>query len=211
MNRYKNTKDGSVWVEVSRERRPNGIVTLKHETAGNRMWIHPSDLAGNFDPITDEPDGEAKASPASTLDAALPNLAMTFGAALQAVKDGRRIARAEWRGEWVCFMPPTTIPADFVNGRTLEFITREVLQGVGGLRVGGYMVLWTADGFWQPGWLPSVRDITANDWIVLPGKHGESGDSDVSPRYQSAFQDYRKNAAQPPYSSEPMGRPKEME
>lgn len=205
MNRYKRDFDGSIWQEIERERRPGGGVTLALTTSGTskidanaqRTTVSPFTLDQEFTPMTD--------------DAELPNLAMTFGAALQAVKDGRRIARSGWRGEWVCFMPPTTIPADLVNGRTLEFVTREVLQSVGGLRVGGYMVLWTADGFWQPGWLPSVQDIAANDWIVIQGRHGENRDADVSPRYQSAFQDYRKNATQPPYSSEPMGRPKELD
>lgn len=180
MSQYRRKDDGSVWIEVRRENRPktstpslwfaDGYVTLWHKQSGQHTSVHASDLSAIFDPITDEPE-----------EVILPNLAMTFGAALQAVKDGRRIARAGWRGEWVCFMPPTTIPADLVNGRTLEFVTRDVLQGVGGLRVGGYMVLWTHEGFWQPGWLPSVQDIVANDWIVLQGKHGDEDES--LPRY----------------------------
>jgi len=85
---------------------------------------------------------------------------MQFGGALALLKSGRRVARRGWngRGMWLAFIPPITIPEGMVNGRTKQFVPH------GDLRVGGYLVMWTADGTWQPGWVPSQADMLANDW-----------------------------------------------
>ena len=37
----------------------------------------------------------------------------------------------------------------------------------GDLRVGAYIVMWTAQGVWQPGWLASQADMLADDWVVV--------------------------------------------
>jgi len=63
---------------------------------------------------------------------------------------------------WVCFMPSMTVAADRVNGRTRAFVPD------GDLHVGGYFVMWTAQGVWQPGWLASQADMLAEDWNTLP-------------------------------------------
>lgn len=75
-------------------------------------------------------------------------------------KDGHKIFRSGWNGKnmWVCYMPPVTIFEGLVNGRTKKFVPN------GDLKVGGYMVMWTADGTWQPGWLASQTDMLADDW-----------------------------------------------
>lgn len=85
---------------------------------------------------------------------------MTFGEALEQAKQGRRIERAGWNGRnmWVCFMGPCTIPEDMVNYRTKPFVP------TGDLHVGGYFVMMTAQGIWQPGWLASQTDLIADDW-----------------------------------------------
>jgi hypothetical protein len=89
---------------------------------------------------------------------------MNFGQAIEAAQGGQRITRANWNGKgmWVCFMPPTTIPSGLVNGRTRTFVPE------GDLVVGGYFVMWTAAGVWQPGWLASQADMIADDWDVVP-------------------------------------------
>jgi len=87
---------------------------------------------------------------------------MTFGDAIMAAKAGEKIARGGWNGKnmWVCYMPPVTIDEGIVNGRTKRFVPS------GDLNVGGYFVMWTATGVWQPGWLASQADILAEDWVV---------------------------------------------
>lgn len=90
---------------------------------------------------------------------------MNFGHAIEAARAGLKISREGWngRGMWVVFMPPTTIPADLVNERTRIHLA----SGPNGLRVGGYFVMWTADGTWQPGWLASQADMLAADWCTV--------------------------------------------
>lgn len=90
---------------------------------------------------------------------------MNFGEALEAVRVGdTRIARAGWNGKgmWVGYMPPVTISEGIVNGRTKRLVP------TGDLVVGGYLVMMTSDGVWQPGWLASQADMLADDWAVVP-------------------------------------------
>jgi len=88
---------------------------------------------------------------------------MTFGAALELLKRGVRVAREGWNGKgmWLAYMPDMTVPEGMVNARTKA-------HGVtGDLHVGGYIVMWTAQGVWQPGWLASQADMLADDWVVV--------------------------------------------
>lgn len=88
---------------------------------------------------------------------------MNFGEAIQALKDGKRVARVGWNGKnmWLALMPGMTIPAGMVNERTRKFVPK------GDLVVGGYIVMWTAQGVWQPGWLASQPDMLAEDWQLV--------------------------------------------
>lgn len=91
---------------------------------------------------------------------------MDFGQAIEAARSGKKITRAGWngKGQWVCFMPPMTVPAELVNERTRAHV------GNGKhLICGGYFTIARAcpDGFnvnWQPGWLASQADMLADDW-----------------------------------------------
>jgi hypothetical protein len=88
---------------------------------------------------------------------------MDFGDAIRALKDGKKVSRAGWNGKgmWLCFMPGMVLDEGIVNGRTRKFVP------TGPLVVGGYIVMWTAQGVWQPGWLASQADILADDWGVV--------------------------------------------
>ena len=89
---------------------------------------------------------------------------MDFGDALRELKAGKRIAREGWNGKgmWLCFMPPFVIPAAMVNERT-----RPHVPAGQDIPCGGYIVMWTAAGVWQPGWLASQADMLADDWVVV--------------------------------------------
>jgi len=110
------------------------------------------------------PDDVLKAALAGALTRAQDDLGLSFGDALVALKDGHRITRPGWngRGMWLCYMESVTIAAGLVNERTRRFVPE------GDLNVGGYIVMFTAQGVWQPGWLASQADLLAEDWIVLP-------------------------------------------
>lgn len=88
---------------------------------------------------------------------------MNFGEALEVLKNGERVARSGWNGKnmWLAYMPGMTIPAGQVNTRTRKFIPE------GDVTIGGYIVMYTAQGVWQAGWLASQMDMLADDWEVL--------------------------------------------
>ncbi len=88
---------------------------------------------------------------------------MDFSEALRELKLGRRITRSGWNGQnqWLCYMPPMIVSEENVNERTKKFWPQ------GDLAVGGYIVMKTAQGVWQPGWVASQADLLANDWEVL--------------------------------------------
>jgi hypothetical protein len=88
---------------------------------------------------------------------------MDFADAIRALKDGAKVARKGWNGKdmWLCYMPGMTVPEGMVNGRTKKFWPK------GDLPVGGYIVMRTAQGGWQPGWLASQNDMLADDWEII--------------------------------------------
>lgn len=96
---------------------------------------------------------------------------MTFGAALEALKLGSRVARAGWNGKgmWVVLMPELHLPPHSsqepgakVNDRTAKHI------GVNTpLNCKPYIAMWTAQQEWQPGWLASQADMLADDWTIV--------------------------------------------
>jgi len=88
---------------------------------------------------------------------------MNFGQAIEALKSGRKVARDGWNGKgmWLCYMPGFLLPEALVNGRTRAFVPS------GDLSIGGYVTMWTAQGTWQPGWLPSQADLFAEDWTIV--------------------------------------------
>lgn len=96
---------------------------------------------------------------------------MTFGQAIEALKLGSKVARTGWNGKgmWIVLMPSlilppysTQQPGPKVNDRTAKHIGEDTP-----LESQPYIVMWTADQKWQPGWLASQADILADDWIIL--------------------------------------------
>ena len=87
---------------------------------------------------------------------------MDFGEAIQEIKDGGWVQRKGWNGKNMHIYleeHPTYI---FPRG-----------TGVTGLKrnYDPVIVMYTAQGRHQPGWLASQADILAEDWqVVIPGK-----------------------------------------
>lgn len=77
---------------------------------------------------------------------------MTFGEALQALKAGRRVARAGWNGKgmWLVLIKPGN--ATFTRARVGSFDMQPCI----GMK--------TAQGHMQPGWLASQADMLSDDW-----------------------------------------------
>ena len=75
----------------------------------------------------------------------------SFSDALQALKDGKRVARRGWNGKgmWLVLLQPAI---SHLHGHPVE-------PCIG---------MKTATGRMQPGWLASQNDLLADDWEVLP-------------------------------------------
>ena len=87
---------------------------------------------------------------------------MTFGDALEALKQGRRVARVGWNDKdtWLCLITETYVARAELPGLR-RYFSKDVCCGP-------YIVMCAAQGVWQPGWLASQVDMLAEDWFVLP-------------------------------------------
>lgn len=100
---------------------------------------------------------------------------LDFGAAISALKLGRKVRRSGWNGKgmWLIMMPSMELPpyrsqseSKKVNDRTAKIIGEDTP-----FYCDPYIVMWTASGTWQPGWIASQADMLAEDWEVLPESH----------------------------------------
>lgn len=92
---------------------------------------------------------------------------LSFGAAIIAAKNGARLRRSGWNGKgmWVCKGEGDEhLQADrFWNRHTRAFA-----EANGGFAaVLPYMIMRTATGEIQMGWLASQSDMLADDWELL--------------------------------------------
>lgn len=93
---------------------------------------------------------------------------MDFGVALMNLKEGHRVSRKGWNGkEMYVFL------ATGVNFRTEADLSEfnpartEAYCELNSVDVGDVLVLRTAQGTLQPGWLASQADMLAEDWVIL--------------------------------------------
>jgi hypothetical protein len=94
---------------------------------------------------------------------------MTFGVALEALKDGHRIARQGWSGKnmWLMYVDGTggleaRPGTPYHTAIALGDKTRTVV-----VNIKGHIDMMCADGEMQPGWLASQQDLLAHDWELI--------------------------------------------
>ena len=108
------------------------------------------------------PDGYESWSPKDVFeDAYRPTTGMNFGLALEAAKKGSKITRRGWNGKGMY-----VFLADAVEFHTDADLS-EYWGNVDGVCVLPVLVLRTAKGDLQPGWLASQNDMLADDWEVV--------------------------------------------
>lgn len=92
---------------------------------------------------------------------------LNFGEALEALKDGKKIARNGWNGKdmFLFLLPAGTIPKTAIHDPALK----EVLEknGKDHFEALGSIRMKTADDKILTGWLASQTDLLSNDWVVL--------------------------------------------
>ena len=139
-----------------------------------RGWELPSDENGSDEgylveyigpgqkPNTPHFEGHVSWSPKDVFEASYrPIDSLTFGQAIEALKLGKKVRREGWNGKgmWLVFMPPFRVEEP--NDRTQAHGITQPFD------CGGYVVMWTAQGVWQPGWLASQADMLAEDWQIV--------------------------------------------
>ena len=110
---------------------------------------------------------------------------MDFGKAIEALKEGKRVAREGWNGKgmFVFMRPADELDIDFLVDKVQslpqsvkDYYVRDILDENGDrLPVGengnvkftAYMCLKDAKGEIVNGWMGSQTDILAEDWVVL--------------------------------------------
>ena len=97
---------------------------------------------------------------------------LTFGDAIEALKQGRRVTRKGWNGKgmFLFLLPAGTIPTKAIHDPALrEVIEKEVggdtFEALGSIR------MWTVNSEGRKavltGWLASQTDMLSADWILL--------------------------------------------
>lgn len=93
---------------------------------------------------------------------------MTFGAAIEALKNGNRVARAGWngRGMWLVLVPGTPM-AQLGDGTPYA-----KALGTGSCEILPHIDMWTVNANGRramlPGWVASQTDMLSEDWMALP-------------------------------------------
>lgn len=94
---------------------------------------------------------------------------LTFGMALDALKQGYRVARKGWNGKnmFLFLLPandgiPTKVITDPALRKVIETETgKDTFDAYGSIR------MWTADKKVLTGWLASQTDMLVEDWVIL--------------------------------------------
>lgn len=91
---------------------------------------------------------------------------MKFGEALQAMRDGKFVARAGWNGKgmYLWIMPAATIPADWCKEPHLKKLAE---TNGGTVECLATIRMKTADNKVLTGWLASQSDMMAEDWVII--------------------------------------------
>ena len=117
-------------------------------------------------------------SPKDVFEAAYqPTTAMSFGHAIQAMKEGHKVARAGWNGKgmWVALTSGSLFEAKYAkDGHAAKHRAYEVDEineanpdGLVQIRLLPHFDMRAADGSIVVGWLASQSDMLAKDWMIV--------------------------------------------
>lgn len=92
---------------------------------------------------------------------------LNFGAAIEALKSGRKIRRSGWNGKgmFLFLLPAGTIPKSAIHDPMLKKVLEN--NGSDHFEALGTIRMKTADDKILTGWLASQTDILSEDWEIL--------------------------------------------
>ncbi len=91
-------------------------------------------------------------------EAGRPIDGMTFGQAIEAMKQGKKVARRGWNGKGMYV---------FLADEGGDFHTKAEIGPERRACVHPFIVMYTAQGDFQPGWLASQNDMLSDDWTLV--------------------------------------------
>ena len=158
----------------------NAIPMSRAEYNDLRGWVLPSDENGEDAGYLVEYLDGGKAnhpnfvgyiswSPADVFEKAYRKTnGLTFGLAIEALKLGKKVARAGWNGKgmWLSYSPGApALPYDkFWSKANCEY----AYENGGSAEVLPCITMKTATGEILMGWLASQTDMLADDWMIVP-------------------------------------------
>lgn len=91
-----------------------------------------------------------------------------FGAALAALKSGKKVARAGWNGKgmFIYLTPPSLVDVEKIH-RPQVLIDYAKTYPAPSVPINGHIDMKAADGTIVIGWLASQTDLLAEDWMVV--------------------------------------------
>lgn len=89
---------------------------------------------------------------------------LNFGEAIEVLKQGKKVAREGWNGKGMYIVLMDGYPSTTANAMTRE---KHNLPEGSTVTVNPYIVMKTATGELQPGWLASQTDMLADDWQII--------------------------------------------
>lgn len=86
---------------------------------------------------------------------------MNFGEAIEAVKQGKKIAREGWNGKgmFVYYVPANKYPFSTEVGKSLA-------DEDGKVTYNAYLAIKNVNETVST-WVPSINDVLAEDWVIL--------------------------------------------
>ncbi len=105
------------------------------------------------------PDGYKSWCPKESFEkSSRPANEMTFGQAVEAMKNGKKVRRAGWNGKGMYI---------FLASDSIDFHTKADIGPERNVFVNPCVVMFTAQGEFQPGWLASQADMLSEDWQLV--------------------------------------------
>ena len=96
---------------------------------------------------------------------------MNFGKALEALKEGKKVARKGWNGKnmYLYLVHGTTVAKENLRNEALHILQNDkmAMHETGVAKFLPHSDMRTSNGDVCIGWLASQTDMLAEDWIVL--------------------------------------------
>lgn len=96
---------------------------------------------------------------------------MDFGKALEALKNGKKVAREGWNGKgmYLYLVHGTTVDKENLRNEASRILTDDemAMHGTGVAEFLPHIDMRTANGDICVGWLASQTDMLSEDWIVV--------------------------------------------